>query len=224
MAKLRKSLDAIVAQNPDPATRDPEKEALEADFELVSATLTKGAAQPEAFRKAERAYIRALERATEESRARIVNALAALALREGKRAEANAMLEAYAGPKDWPFQVTRIAAMDGKTRTVEMIRALDKGESESATTTLELWKASLFTDKKEAQASEIAALAGSRAPGYVLKANAVTRGIEWSGRMNLSLGLNARGHAFSASAYADLWFVPLPKVRLDDVAKRHKGK
>ena len=42
--------------------------------------------------------------------------------------------------------------------------------------------------------------------------------------MNVSLGLDSHGHAFSASAFADLWYFPLPKVRLVDVEKRHKGK
>ncbi len=222
--KLRKSVDAIVARSSDPNTRDPEKEALEADFVLVSATLAKGTAQAEGYRKAAVAYRRALEGASGTSRARIVNALATLALREGKRAEASAMLEAYAGPKDWPFEVTLLAASDKYSKDIERIRALGKDGTETSKTTTELWKASLLVDKKEISEAFAAALAGARTPGYLIKAEATKRGIEWSGRMNLSLGLSARGHAFSASAYADLWFLPLPKVRLEDLEKRRKGK
>ncbi len=223
--KLRKTLDGIVPRSKALALRDPEREVLEADFDLVTATLTKGPAQAEAFHKAGRSYVHALEEASASwpQRGRVVSALAALAAREGKRKDASAMLEAYAGPKDWPFELVRLSVADEKTR-VDAVRAFGKDVSEPSKTTVGLFKASILTDKKEVAAAEELALVGAKTSGYAIKAPAVLRGIEWTGHMNVSLGLDSHGHAFSASAFADLWYFPLPKVRLVDVEKRHKGK
>jgi len=219
--KLRATLDGIVPRSKAPGLRDPDREALEADFDLVAATLTTGPAQAEAFRKAGRSYTRALEEATPPLRGRIVSNLAALAMRDGKAREAKAMIDAYPGPKDWPFDLVKLALADEKLR-VDAVRAFGKDVSDPSKTTVGLFKASILKDKKDIAEAEQLALVGARTSGYAIKAPAVLRGVEWTGHMTASLGLDAHGHAFAASAFADLWFFPLPKVRLADVERRQK--
>lgn len=226
IGRLRRSLDAIVPQSSDPHVADPEKAALQADFDLIEALLAKGPAQTEALRAAGRSYTKALDalgHRDDASRARLVNALATLALREGRRADAKAMLDAYVGPRDWPFEITHLVATGVTAKNQDAVRAMGKDGGQASTTTLELWRASLLIDKKEALAAEAAALKESRSPGYLMKGDAAKRGIEWSGRMNLSLGLNAHGHSFAASAFADLWFLPQPRVHLGELEKRSQA-
>jgi hypothetical protein len=231
-ARLRRVLDDVPSRGA--GVRDRDRELLEADFLLVEAVHRPSNATREA---AARAYERALaedagSRATKESpfresetstkidRAfarepagvRAVHALAYLMALENKKPAARALVVGLEGPPEWPWVVQR-ANLEGSSKAaLEAVKTAKKSGGDGAKATLSVWEAFWATERHEKSEAARAALEGRRTPMYAIKREAAERGLEWIGRMNLSLGLAPRGHAFAASSSADFW--PLPKPPL----------
>jgi hypothetical protein len=232
-ARLRKTLDDVPSRGA--GVRDRDRELLEADFLLVEAVHRPSKATRES---AARAYVRALAEdagtraakgsespfresdapktdrafAREPAGMRAVHALAYLTAMENKKPEARAMLTGLDSPPEWPWVLNRATLDDSPKAALEAVKAAKKSGGDGAKATLSVWEAFWATERHEKSEAARAALEGQRTPMYGVKREAAERGLEWVGRMNLSLGIAPRGHYFAASSSADLW--PLPKPPL----------
>ncbi len=238
--RLRKTLDDVPSRGA--GVRDRDRELLEADFLLVEAIHRPSKVAREA---AARAYVRALAEdagtrtskgsaspfresdapktdsafAREPAGMRAVHALAFLTALENKKSEARAMLTGLESPPEWPWVVNRAKLDDSPKAALEAVKIAKRSGGDGGKATLSVWEAFWATERHEKSEAARAALEGQRTPMYGIKREAAERGLEWIGRMNLSLGIAPHGHYFAASSSAELWPVPKPPLSREELER-----
>lgn len=195
--------------------RDVEKELLLADWLLLDAVSASGDAKKR-FERVRDAYSKVSDVASQEDRKRVFHNLAMIAARLGRTEEARRLLKGLTGDA-WQTQLSQAVMVNDVASQQANLRALPAGDPSAFEL---LWKASVYRDGAERASAERALSQQMGAPARGIRRVAIERGLGWGGVLEISLGLNARGHELASSAYADLWLMPMPTRTLADVEKK----